>query len=187
MEVGSPGNEFYQPPQIKHKPPSEAILRYARIFVPHIKVTDWELDDDEYENDEVNIDEEADGLVLRGTKKSIAISKIPDKSLATLAEAYPDLIPDQAWTAETIAGPRYVIQIGKMVFYSRPDGQIQAGRRIDDGGLNEIYPPTKRDEKAFKADLEKLLGPYRKIFNFDTWQGLEGEKFLNAIRLSPNL
>lgn len=61
-----------------------------------MKVTDWELDDDEYEisckqgdeeykfdvtpkgelielqyeNDEANIDEEAEGLVLRGTKKS---------------------------------------------------------------------------------------------------------------------
>ncbi len=193
VEIGPPGNEFYQPPQINHKPPSEAILRYARIFVPHMKVTDWELDDDEYEiscklgdeeykfdvtpqgelielqyeNDEANIDEEADGLVLRGTKKSIMVSEVPDKSLATLAEAYPDLIPDQAWTAETIAGPRFVIQIGEMVFYARPDGQIQAGRRIDDGGLNEINPPAKRDEKTFKADLEKLLGPYRKLFNFE--------------------
>ena len=193
VEIGPPGNEFYQPPQINHKPPSEAILRYTRIFVPHMKVTDWELDDDEYEiscklgdeeykfdvtphgelielqyeNDQANIDEEADGLVLRGTKKSIAVSDVPDRSLATLAEVYPDLRPSQAWTAETIAGPRYVIQIGEMAFYARPDGQIQAGRRIDDGGLNEINPPAKRDEKAFKADLEKLLGPYREHFNFE--------------------
>ncbi len=193
VEAGPPGNEFYQASRINHKPPSEAVLRYARIFVPQLKVTDWELDDDEYEiscilgdeeykfdvtprgeliemqyeNDAANIDEEADGLVLRGTKKSITISEIPDKSLATLAEVYPDLKPDQAWTAETIAGPRYVIQIGEMAFYARPDGQIQAGRRIDDGGLNEITPPTKRDEKVFKASLEKLLGSYRKYFNFE--------------------
>jgi len=193
VEVGPPGNEFYQAPRINHKPPSEAVLRYARIFVPHMKVTDWELDDDEYEircilgdeeykfdvtpqgeliemqyeNDAANIDEEADGLVLRGTKRSIAISEIPQKSLATLAEVYPDLIPDQLWTAETIAGPRYVIQIGNMAFYARPDGQIQAGRRIDDGGLNEVDPPVERDEKAFNADLEKLLGPYKKHFNFE--------------------
>lgn len=193
VEVGPPGNEFYQPPRENHEPPSEAVLRYARIFVPHMKVTDWELDDDkyefnckqgdeeyqfdvttqgelielQYENDETDIDEEADELVLRGTKKSIAVSEIPERSLVTLAEAYPDLRPSQTWTAETIAGPRYVIQIGKMAFYARPDGQIQAGRRIDDGGLNEIYPPIKRDEKAFKANLEKLLGPYRKHFNFE--------------------
>ncbi|MHC4193732.1 MAG: hypothetical protein ACYSP9_06115, partial [Planctomycetota bacterium] len=96
VEVGPPGNEFYQPPQKKAevKPPSEAVLRYAKIFVPHMKVTDWELDDDEYEircergyedyqfnitpdgeltelhyeNDETDIGEAADELVLRGTK-----------------------------------------------------------------------------------------------------------------------
>jgi hypothetical protein len=195
VEVGPAGNEFYQPPQkeAEVKPPSEAVLRYARIFVPHIKVTDWELDDDEYEircergdeeyqfditpegeltelqyeNDETDIDEEADELALRGTKKSIAVAVVPKRTLATLAEVYPNLKPSKAWTAQTMAGPRYVITIGEMAFYARPDGQIQAGRRIDDGGLNEVYPPSKtKDEKAFKAELEELLGPYRKRFNF---------------------
>ncbi|MHC4259298.1 MAG: metallophosphoesterase family protein [Planctomycetota bacterium] len=194
VEVGPAGNEFYQPPQKKAevKPPSEAVLRYAKIFVPHMKVTDWELDDNEYEitckhddedyqfnitpdgeltelhyeNDETDIGEAADELVLRGTKKSIAVSEVPKGALATLAEAYPNLKPNKAWTAETIAGPRYVITIGEMAFYARPDGQIQAGRRIDDRGLDEIDPPGKRDEKAFKADLQKFLGPYRKRFNF---------------------
>jgi hypothetical protein len=192
VEVGPAGNEFYQPPEKNVQPPSEAVLRYARIFVPHIKVTEWEWDDDEYEircergdeeyqfnvtpdgeltelqyeNDETDIDEEADELVLRGTKKSIAVTAVPKRALVTLAEAYPNLKPSKAWTAQTVAGPRYVITIGEMAFYARPDGQIQAGRRIDDGGLNEIYPPGKRDEKTFKADLEKFLGPYRKRFNF---------------------
>jgi hypothetical protein len=192
VEVGPAGNEFYQPPEKNVQPPSEAVMRYARIFVPHIKVTEWEWDDDEYEircergdeeyqfnvtpdgeltelqyeNDETDVDEEADELVLRGTKKSIAVSEVPKRALATLAEAYPNLKPSKTWRAKTIAGPRYVITIGEMAFYARPDGQIQAGRRIDDGGLSEIYPPGKRDEKTFKADLEKLLGPYRQRFNF---------------------
>ena len=193
VEVGPPGNEFYQPPQkkLKAKPPSETVLRYARIFVPHIKVSKWKLDDDEYEircergdeeyrfdvtpegeltelqyeNDETDIDEEADELVLRGTKKSIAVTAVPKRALATLAEAYPNLKPSKAWTAETIAGPRYVIIIGEMAFYARPDGQIQAGRRIDDGGLNEIDLLPK-DKKAFKAELKELLGPYRERFKF---------------------
>jgi len=196
VKVGPPGNEFYQAPQKKKdkpKPPSQEVLRYAGIFVPNMKVTDWEFDDGEYEirceqgdeeyefgvtpdgeltelqyeNDEMDIDEEADELVLRGTKKSIAVSEVPKRALATLAEAYPDLKPSKAWTAETIAGPRYVITIGEMAFYVRPDGQIQAGRRIDDGGLDEIDPPgKKKDKKAFKAELEKLLGQYRERFNF---------------------
>ncbi|MHC4574529.1 MAG: metallophosphoesterase family protein [Planctomycetota bacterium] len=55
-----------------------------------------------------------------------------------------------------------------MAFYARPDGQIQAGRRIDDGGLDEIYPPSRaKNEKALKADLERLLGPYRERFDFE--------------------
>ena len=193
VEVGPAGNEFYQPPQQKAevKPPSEAVLRYAKIFVPHIKVTDWELDDDEYEircergdeeyqfditpegeltelqydNDEMDIDEEADELVLRGTKKSIAVTAVPKRALATLAEAYLNLKPSKAWTAQTIAGPRYVIAVGEMAFYARPDGQIQAGRRIDDGGLDEIAPPPK-DENEFRVELEKLLSQYRQRFNF---------------------
>jgi hypothetical protein len=194
VEVGPPGNEFYQPPQKEAdvKPPSEAVLRYARIFVPHTKVTEWEWDDGEYEircergyeeyqfnitpdgelielhyeNDETDIGEAADELVLRGTKRSIAVTDVPKRALATLAKAYPGLKPNKAWTAETIAGPRYVITIGEIAFYARPDGQIQAGRRIDDRGLDEIDPPGKRDEKAFKSKLKELLGQYRKHFNF---------------------
>ena len=193
VEVGPAGNEFYQLPEKNVKPPSEAVLRYAKIFVPHIKVTEWEWDDDEYEircergdeqyqfnvtpegeltelqyeNDETDIYEEADELVLRGTKKSIAVSEVPKRALATLAEAYPNIKPTKAWTAETIAGTRYVITIGEMAFYARPDGQIQAGRRIDDGGLDEIYPPSKKkSKKAFKAELKELLGPYRERFKF---------------------
>jgi len=196
VEVGPAGNEFCQPPQKKAdvEPPSDAVLRYVRIFVPDMKVTDWELDDGnyeircergdeeyqfnvtpegelielQYENDATDIDEEADELVLRGTKKSIAVSEVPKRALAALAKAYPNLKPSKAWTAETIAGPRYVIQTGEMAFYARPDGQIQAGRRIDDGGLNEIYPPSeKKDEKAFKAELKELLKEYRERFNFE--------------------
>ena len=151
----------------KDKPPTEAVLRHAKIFVPHMEVTDWELKPDQYEiicergdeeykfevtpegelrelqykNDETDIEEDADSMAFRGTKKSIAVAEVPDKALATLAKAYPGLKPSKAWTAETVAGPRYVIQIGEMAFYARPDGQIQAGERIDKGALREIDPP----------------------------------------------
>ncbi|MHC4648591.1 MAG: metallophosphoesterase family protein [Planctomycetota bacterium] len=195
VEVGPAGNEFYQAPQKKKgkpNPPSKTVLRHTGIFVPHMKVTDWEFDDGEYEircergdeeyrfnvtpegeltelqyeNDETDIDEEADDLVLRGTKKSIAVNEVPKAALATLAEAYPNVKPSKAWTSETIAGPRYVIAIGEMAFYARPDGQIQAGRRIDDGGLDEIDPQPK-DENEFRAGLEKLLSQYQRHFNFE--------------------
>ncbi|MHC4464129.1 MAG: hypothetical protein ACYS30_22265 [Planctomycetota bacterium] len=157
----------------KDKPPPESVLRHAKIFVPHMEVTDWEFDVDgyeiicergveeykfevtpkgeltelQYDNDEADIEEDADHLALRGTKKSIAVTKVPKKALATLAKAYPGLKPSKAWTAETIAGPRYVIQIGEMAFYARPDGQIQAGERIDKGALDEIDPPSEEKDR----------------------------------------
>jgi hypothetical protein len=53
-----------------------------------------------------------------------------------------------------------------MVFYARPDGQIQAGDDIN-GGLDEISPPVEMDEKAFRAEMDSLLGPYREYFNFE--------------------
>jgi hypothetical protein len=95
VEVGPPGNEFYQSPKERPKPepPSQAVLRWTKVFVPGMKVAEWELDGDEYEircekgdheykfeitprgelvelqyeNDQTDIDEEADELVLRGT------------------------------------------------------------------------------------------------------------------------
>lgn len=157
----------------KDKPPPESVLRHAKIFVPHMEVTDWEFDVDgydiicergdeeykfevtpegeleelQYKNDETDVEEDADHMAFRGTKKSIAVTKVPKKALATLAKAYPGLKPGKAWTAETIAGPRYVIQIGEMAFYARPDGQIQAGERIDKGALNEIDPPSEEKNR----------------------------------------
>jgi len=191
--TGPPGNEFYLSPETNNRPPSEEVIRITRIFVPHIKASKWEMDDDNYdirceegyeeyrfeitpqgdliklryENDETNVDEDAEELVLRGTKKSIMVSELPERTLAMLANAYPNLRPEQVWTAETIAGQRYVIKIGKMAFYARNDGQIQTGRRIDDGGLNEIDPPIKMNENEFEEEVSKLLGPYQKYFNFE--------------------
>jgi hypothetical protein len=157
----------------KDAPPPEAVLRYAKVFVPHMEVTDWEFDDDQYEivcelgdeeyefdvtldgeltelqykNDETDIEEDAGRMAFRGTKKSIAVNEVPKRALATLAKVYPGLKPSKAWTAETLAGPRYVIQIGEMAFYARPDGQIQAGERIDKGGLEEIDPPSEGKDR----------------------------------------
>ena len=196
VEVGPPGNEVYQSPEDRKeevKPPSQAVLRWAKIIVLGYPLDEWEQDDGEYEltyikndkeykfevtadgeltelqfeSEEPEIEEEADELVLRGTKKSIAISEVPKRTLAALAKAYPNVKPSKAWTAQTIAGNRYVIQVGEMAFYARIDGQIQAARGIHDGGLNEIYPPGRaKDPKLFEADLKEMLGPFRQRFNF---------------------
>jgi len=210
VEVGPARNDLYEAPQQKKEqdiPPSEAVLRYAQIFVPGMKVTKWELDDGEYEircrrgdeqyrfdvtsggklvevrykNDETKVEEQADELVLRGTKKVIEASEVPSKAVATLAKAYPKLKVSKAWTAKTVAGLRYVIQIGGMAFYARADGQIQAGKSVGDGGLDEVYPPTdSRGDEQFRADLESQLGRYRERFNFENQIEKLGSKPKNA-------
>jgi hypothetical protein len=199
VEVGPLGNEFYEEPE-KGPPPSEAVLRWVKIFAPGAKVTDWELESEgyqidsevgdeeykflvtpegellgfEYEDNATDIEEQADELVLRGTKKSIAISVLPKAALETLARAMPGVKPSKAWTADTIVGPRYVIRIGKMAFYALPDGQIRTGGLVSEGALDEIDPADRlKDEtaagdlKKFSAKLEALLGRYRQRFNFE--------------------
>ncbi len=193
VAVGPPGNEFYEVPVEKLPPPSDAVLRWAKIIAPHAKLTEWEVENGGYrinaevgmekyqfdvtpegqllelqcENDATGVEEEADELVLRGTKKSIAVSAVPNAALETLAKAMPDAKPSKAWTADTIVGPRYVILLGEMAFYARPDGQIQAGDLVSKGALDEIDPPIKPDTKSFNAELTKLLGRYRERFNFE--------------------
>jgi len=202
VKVGPPGNEFYQSPlpkPEKAQPPSEAVLRWAKILAPHAKVTEWELNSDgyridaeageeqykfdvtpegellelQYENDAMNVEEQADELVLRGTKKSIVVSAMPNAALETLAKAMPDAKPSKAWTADTIAGPRYVILVGKLAFYARPDGQIQAGGLVSKGALDEIDPAGSQKDKTTASELKEpdpevkaLLGRYRHRFNF---------------------
>ena len=198
VEVGPPGNEFYKAPE-KGQPPSEAVLRWARIFAPHAKVTKWKLESNgyqidsetgneeykfyvtpegkllgfKYENNATGVEEQADELVLRGTKKSIAVSAVPNAALETLARAMPNAKPSKAWTADTIVGKRYVILVGKTAFYARPDGQIRTGGLVSIGALDEIDPADRqkdktsdRDPKKFSAELEALLGQYRQRFNF---------------------
>ena len=195
VTVGPASNTVYQPPQTipENTPPSNAVLGIPAIFVPHLKVTDWKIDDGEYEieceegddqykftirpdgtlielqyeNDRTHIKEEADELVYEGTKKTVEVEAVPSKALLALSKAYPGKKPEKAWTAQTVAGPRYVILVAGMAFYTRSDGQIQAAREISDGGLDEISLADRpsSDDRQFRAEMERLLGPYRGRFN----------------------
>jgi len=216
VEVGPPVNEFYEVPQPKAEktpPPSEAVLRWAKIFAPDAKVTKWELKsegyqidsemgDEEYrfyvtskgellgfayKNDAIGVEERADELALRGTKRSIAVSDVPNAALETLAKAMPNAKLSKAWTADTIVGPRYVILIGKMAFYARPDGRIRTGALVSKGGLDEIDPADRQKDKTsasdpseFSTELEALLGRHRQRFNFENQIKRLGRRPKNA-------
>ncbi len=198
VERGPAGNDYYQPKgdepdRSEVSPPSEAVLRYPKIFTPAAKVTNWDFDDGAYEvtcqrgperwrftvtpegelqeiqykNRRTDTQEEADELVFMGTKKPVKLDSVPPAALSVLEKAYPGQMPQRAFTAQTTAGLRYGIQIGEMVFYARNDGQIQAAGSVSEGALGEIHPPQwEKDEAKFKAALDKYLGRYRRRFNF---------------------
>ena len=198
VKVGPPGNEVYQEPKMipQNTPPSQAVLRHAKILLPGMRC-EWEIDEDcyklqcekneheyqleitqdgklielEYKNKDTDVEEKADELAFKGSKKTISPDALPKNTLEALSKLYPGKKPANAWTADTIAGPRFVIQIAAMAFYARPDGQIQAARAVNDEGLDEIDPDKADEEKLtpkqFKARLKKLLGPYKQKFNFE--------------------
>jgi len=197
IEVGPPGNEFYQPPLEKSEiiPPSEELVALASKIAPQgAEMSRWrmlnkklyeirlETDSEEYdfriensgrlleleyENNETGSDESASELVLKGTKKEVETAELPERMMATLTTI--NQVPDKAWKAQTIAGERFIAQSDDLVFYARPDGQIQAIGRVDAGALNEIDPNSVKEEPVIEdiaADAKKRLGPYNDRFDF---------------------
>jgi len=181
-------------------PPSEAVLGIPKLIIPAYGIDKCEIDDDvfeikcekndkkykfkitedatlvelEYEDEEIDLELQADEMVYKGTKKAIDKNVVPEKTTKTLAKIYPHSKIEKAWTADTIAGKYFVIQIADMAFYARANGQIQAARAIKDDGLDEIDPEDEKDkqekpvnEQQFKAQMTKLLSQYRDRFNFD--------------------
>jgi len=200
VEVGPAGNEYYEGPSMKEKaiPPSENLLAIVRtVAPPHMEVKQWELDKKDlyiiqaeagpeeyefdistggkiiklqYDNDSTNVEEEAGELILKGKKKQIAPNEVPTKALETIDKVIPNARPDQTWVASTVAGKRYVIVVNDLVFYARPDGQIQAIGLVEDNALNEIDPPEKTKKKTdavILAEARKAFYEYKDYFNFE--------------------
>jgi hypothetical protein len=210
VEVGPAGNEFYEQPLLPEtKPPSEALFQLVRDIAPaYTDIKRWEQEEEdvyfiraeagpeeydfvlssdakllelEYENDSTNVQEEADELVLKGSKESIELSEVPQITLRTLSKAIPNTIPNQAWIASTVAGKRYVIAVGQTVFYARADGQIQAAGLKERGALDEIDPPEKnKSQEEIMVEAKEQLGPYREKFNFENQIEKLGKKVINA-------
>jgi hypothetical protein len=196
VEVGPPGNEFYQAPALaaEASPPSEAMFETVRRIAPeYTEVKRWELEDAkeyfiraeaeaeeydflfaldgellelEYENDLAVVEEAPGELIIKGTKKSIPIEEAPTEALATLSELFPETSPVEAWHASTAAGPRFAIVQDGRAFFSRPDGQIQAIGLLEDGALNEVDPPNEMTPDEIRADAADRLRAYQDRFSF---------------------
>lgn len=148
--------------------PSEKVLRWASIIAPEAKELIWEYDAGEYEilalnawtleefefrvaedgqlltleydNERTGIEEKPDELVLEGNKREIAVSEIPKAMLDTLGKLFPNLKPSKAWYANSLVGPRYVVQVENIALYATVDGRIRCGGAIEEGALNELDP-----------------------------------------------
>jgi len=202
VEVGPPGNEFYEVPSenvSQDIPPSEELLRVVQILAPsYTKVTDWKrLDENKYwirssagfenydytiytdgtiedicySNDSTRTREKAYYLLIKDSKKSISIDEVPQKALEKIRVLFPDSEPTHTWLVSTFAGKRYLVVVGEMAFYIRPDGQIQSARSIYSGALEENYPNTgdkKEIIAQIMAEAKKLLpDEVRDRFNID--------------------
>jgi len=121
-----------------------------------------------YEKGEIEIEEEADGLVLKGKKREIPVLEAPKTMLTSLAEALPNSKPSKAWSAETVVGKRFIVQVDDLAFYATPEGVIRAAARVDEGALKEVDPNEKdeEDEKQIVVSAKEVLGKYGKRFHF---------------------
>ena len=200
VEVGPAGNEYCLTPERPEQTPRppEPLLNIVRALAPsHAEVTSWRQEYDgrywisaeaapdrydyhidldgtlseiTYTNTSTRAREIAYALLIKDTRKSIPLKDVPPRALETLARVVPGVAPRQAWVASTVAGTRYLVAAGEMIFYARPDGQIQSARRVSEGALEENYP-EEADRDTVLAEITSetaaLLGAYRERFNFD--------------------
>jgi predicted MPP superfamily phosphohydrolase len=209
VESGDPGNPFYQIPrsQQEQMPPPEKLINIVKVLAPaYTEISSWQIRNNnvyrirakanyeeydyylsldgmiyaiEYENDSTHIDEEADDLIIKGTKRAVPLDQVPAKTLKTLSLIIPDSTERQSYAANTIAGIRYIVKTGEIVFYARPDGQIQAAGLIDHGALNEIDPSEDHkllsDEQTL-SQAQEILSSYRQKFNINNQINILKEK-----------
>ena len=197
VEIGPPGNEFYETPAEKYHtpPPSEKVLDAVKsIAPPESQVAGWEVEhvnlysielrheaevfdflvngdgvilELEYENNATGTEESPGDLILKDTKKEVTVGGIPAQAAETIGRISADGI-GQAWTAQTPAGKRYVIQAGNNAYYAKPEGQITAIGQISGGALDEIELPQSApevSEEEIAAQAHTRLAPYRETFN----------------------
>ncbi|HXK59117.1 MAG TPA: metallophosphoesterase [Acidobacteriota bacterium] len=194
LEIGPPGNEFYEAPPVPEAPSAKLFELVRKIAPAHTQIKRWEwqrrsryfiraeADSEEYdfllspegrllqiyyENDQTNVLEQPGKMVLKGTKKEISVSEVPVSARETLQAAFPGQETTGAWMIDSPAGRRFVIALDGLAFFSRPDGQIQAAGPVG-SALDEIdvkdLTPPKPEEII--AEAVRRLGPYNSKFDF---------------------
>ena len=156
--------------------PSDAVMHWAKTITPDAEVFEVKFNgssdpseyriktrdgDDEFKfyvldngdltwmdcrNTRNQIRESADAIVPVGGKYSININQVPEPFLTKLSKAFPGEEAKNAWFADTLVGPRYLVEIDGRVFYATPGGLIHCMGKAKDGGLEEV-------------SIDKTMGP----------------------------
>ena len=175
--------------------PSEAVLHWPKTLTPKAEIIDIRFngssDPTEYRiktkdgDDEMKfyilstgeltwmdsrnyrnqIRESSDEIVPVGKKYSININQVPEAFLSKLSQAFPGEQHNNAWFADTLVGPRYLVEIAGRVFYATPGGLIHCMGKLNDGGLDEISP-DKTLGPGNGMTLETLVAKWGDRFNY---------------------
>jgi hypothetical protein len=202
IEVAEPGNDFVEPEKKTNLqaelPP--AITRWPDRIATRFELSeyyhridgyrlfyDYEFEqykfyvtDDAklfkivYTDEDKGIEESPGQMVIKGTRKDSQIESVPTEPVKLLQEVFGQS-PGKAYTADTPAGQRLIVQFDKVAVFLTPEGKITCAGRIDeDKALEEINRPKPKSVSADSvapipadkiAKLEKILGQFRKQFS----------------------
>lgn len=187
VEVGPPGNEFYEPPAHERgeiKPPSKEMIDAVLAVAPQgAEIDRWsqrnaktyairaELGDEQFDF-EITTGNEI--IELEYEDEANKTEEVPDELIlkGTKEEIEKTAFPQKAlstiakinqqpvsgtWTCETPVGKRFIAQAGNTVYYSTPEGQIRAIGLVSRGAFSELDP-----EKAAEKTNEQILADAQK-------------------------
>jgi len=110
--------------------------------------------------------ESPDVIVPEGRRYEIALSQVPEPMLARLADAFPGVEPTQTWFADTLAGPRFMVDMGGLVLFATPGGKMRCGGHRKYGAL-ETVSPKKTLGPGEGLTLEGLTEKWGERFRYD--------------------
>ncbi len=198
VKVTAAGNEYFNkkdktkkdfivPSQIEKKiieliPPNAKVSGYKKDEFKNILVTvvdgaDWyyytfssqgNLINLRYKNYETYKDLRPGKIILRGSKKNLSKSKIPNEIEATIVSLPLNESIYEIYTIESAYGIKYLVTGNGMAYFIHPSGQLQAAGLIKNGALNENDSSNNESLKSYSEvinDCNFLLKKYKKKFN----------------------
>lgn len=170
----APQTEFVESDYDREQYPPELALKMRRkpetFEIRFLSNGDLVSINYEYEDAKTDFEEAAgDYKVMGGKMDVIAPNAAPERMLQVLATIYPQTVPSNAWTIDSAAGKRFVVQVGSIVFYGTPEGAIRSAGRVDDGGLKVVDPSVPEEEKKMgnvpEPGPNEILAAYDGRFN----------------------